>query len=110
MGALPHYHDYFGAIFQIGNVAFKNLEISYEMIKAELDLKVEFHGSQDDEIKPMEVTLYEEWEFFKNEGPLLFSFLILKDKALGASLKNHFIFLKDIVGILAVGFILIIVE
>ena len=111
LSALPHCHDYFGAIFQIGNVASHNLEITYETIKNELDLQVEFHGSQDDEIMPsMEVTLYEEWANFlkKMKKDLYYSHFNLGKIKARASLKNHFIFLKDIVGILAVGFILVI--
>jgi hypothetical protein len=111
LGAFPHFHDYFSAIFQIGNVASVNLNVTFSQIKEELDLKMEFHGSQDDEIMPsMEVTLYEEWSIFlkKMKKDLYHDHFNLKKIKARASLKSHLVFVRDIVGILVVGFMLVV--
>ena len=111
LGTFPYYHGYFSAVFQIGNIASPNLNLTFEQIKEELDLKMGFSGSQDDEIMPsMEVTLYEEWSIFlkKMKKDLYYSHFNLSKIKAKASLKNHFSFVRDIVGILAVGFILVV--
>jgi hypothetical protein len=111
LGSFPRFHDYFSAIFQVGNVASSNLNLTFAQIKEELDLKMEFHGSQDDEIMPsMEVTLYEEWSIFlkKMKKDLYHNNFNLKRIKARASLKNHLVFVRDIFGILVVGFMLVV--
>lgn len=59
----PHLDDVFSDCFQIGNLSSKNVKLTYEDLKKELEIdEKQIVGGHEDEILPgLEVTLYPEW-------------------------------------------------
>lgn len=61
----PHLDQYFSETFQVGNILSPNLAVTFNRIKAEINIDTPVSGSREDEIMPsMEVTLFDEWSLF----------------------------------------------
>ncbi|MCB9060305.1 MAG: hypothetical protein H6622_02150 [Halobacteriovoraceae bacterium] len=64
----PQYEHFFSNIFQIGNMASKNLGVDYELLSNKLNLPNYFFGpNEDDVMLSMEITLYEIWDSFSEQ-------------------------------------------
>ncbi|MCK5071833.1 MAG: hypothetical protein KAQ98_00300 [Bacteriovoracaceae bacterium] len=110
LDVFPHLDDYFSTIFQIGNVASSNLDITFDSISDELDISGDFVGSREFEIMPsMEITLYKGWTDFikKIKKDLYYYDVDLKKLELKASWKRYPLFFAEIVGILLLGIVLV---
>lgn len=61
----PHLDQYFSEIFQLGNILSPNMNVTFNKIKADINIIAPANGSREDEIMPsMEVTLFDEWSLF----------------------------------------------
>lgn len=107
----PHLDDEISPLFQLGNVASDNLNLTFKTLSASYEIPRISEGSHEDEIMPsLEVTLYEEWNIFlkKLKTHVIGTKGKFKNLKSRKSLKRQFSFLKEVILLVVIGGALII--